>query len=80
LKKLGLPADVVRKAALVAYESEINIVSYARKEPSICSSPRQIKIEAIDEGRDSDIAMACRKVIRPLLQKSGRWDLVRAWG
>jgi serine/threonine-protein kinase RsbT len=32
LKKLGLQADVVRKAALVAYESEINIVPTPGKE------------------------------------------------
>jgi serine/threonine-protein kinase RsbT len=31
LKQMGLPIDVVRKSALVSYESEINIVSYARK-------------------------------------------------
>ena len=61
LKKIGLPSDVVRKAALVAYESEINIVSYARKGMirlrvvSDC-----IMIEAIDEGQgipDIELAM-----------------------
>lgn len=61
LKKIGLPSDVVRKAALVSYESEINIVSYARKGMirlrvvSDC-----IMIEAIDEGQgipDIELAM-----------------------
>jgi len=61
LKKIGLPSDLVRKAALVAYESEINIVSYARKGMirlrvvSDC-----ITIEAIDEGQgipDIELAM-----------------------
>lgn len=61
LKKIGLPSDVVRKAALVAYESEINIASYARKGmirlrvDSDC-----IMIEAIDEGQgipDIELAM-----------------------
>jgi anti-sigma regulatory factor (Ser/Thr protein kinase) len=61
LKKLGLQADVVRKAALVAYESEINIVSYARKGTiNISITPRRVKIETIDEGQgipDIDLAM-----------------------
>lgn len=61
LKKMGLPSDVVRKVALVSYESEINIVSYARKGMirlrvvSDC-----IMIEAIDEGQgipDIELAM-----------------------
>jgi len=60
LKQIGLSSDVVRKAALVAYESEINIVSYARKGMirlrvvSDC-----ILIEAIDEGQGiADIELA----------------------
>lgn len=61
LKKIGLPSDVVRKAALVAYESEINIVSYARKgmiRLRVVSD--RIMIEAIDEGQgipDIELAM-----------------------
>ncbi len=52
LKKIGLPKDVVRKAALVAYESEINIVSYARKGMiRLRVVPDRIMIEAIDEGQ-----------------------------
>ena len=51
LKKMGLSSDVVRKAALVAYESEINIVSYARKAMiRLRVVPGSIIIEAIDEG------------------------------
>lgn len=51
LKKLGLQTVVVRKAALVAYESEINIVSYARKGTiNVAITPKQVKIETIDEG------------------------------
>ncbi|MCX5857267.1 MAG: ATP-binding protein [Deltaproteobacteria bacterium] len=61
LKKLGLQTDVVRKAALVAYESEINIVSYARKGTiSISVTPGQVKIETTDEGQgipDINLAM-----------------------
>jgi len=52
LKKIGLSKDVVRKAALVAYESEINIVSYARKGMiRLRVVPDSIMIEAIDEGQ-----------------------------
>jgi len=61
LKKLGLQTEVVRKAALVAYESEINIVSYARKGTiNVSITPRQVKIETIDEGQgipDINLAM-----------------------
>jgi len=61
LKKIGLPSDIIRKAALVAYESEINIVSYARKGMiRLRVSPECIMIEAIDEGQgipDIDLAM-----------------------
>jgi anti-sigma regulatory factor (Ser/Thr protein kinase) len=61
LKKLGIQADVVRKVALVAYESEINIVSYARKGTiNISITPRRVKIETIDEGQgipDINLAM-----------------------
>jgi serine/threonine-protein kinase RsbT len=61
LKKLNLTQDVVMKAALVAYESEINIVSYAKKGMiQITVTPQNIKIETIDEGQgipDIDLAM-----------------------
>ncbi|MEN6319027.1 MAG: ATP-binding protein [Syntrophaceae bacterium] len=61
LKRMGLSSDVVRKAALVAYESEINIVSYARKGMiRLRVVPESIMIEAIDEGQgipDIELAM-----------------------
>lgn len=61
LKQIGLSRDVVRKAALVAYESEINIVSYARKGMiRLRVVPDCIMIEAIDEGQgipDIELAM-----------------------
>jgi serine/threonine-protein kinase RsbT len=51
LKKMDLPIDVVRKSALVSYESEINIVSYARKGViKLTVNSDTIQIEAIDEG------------------------------
>jgi len=61
LKQIGLSKNVVRKAALVAYESEINIVSYARKGMIRLRVVLEcIMIEAIDEGQgipDIELAM-----------------------
>lgn len=52
LKRVGLPKDMIRKAALVAYESEINIVSYAKRGMiRLRVVPDCIMIEAIDEGQ-----------------------------
>lgn len=51
LKELGLPNDVVRKSAIVCYESEINVVSYARKGiVTLTVTPKTVEIEVIDEG------------------------------
>jgi serine/threonine-protein kinase RsbT len=51
LKKMDLPIAVVRKSALVSYESEINIVSYARKGViNLTVYSDYVQIEAIDEG------------------------------
>jgi serine/threonine-protein kinase RsbT len=51
LKQIGLPDDVVRKSAIVCYESEINIVSYARKGIiNLTVTPKTVEIEVIDEG------------------------------
>jgi len=52
LRQIGLPRDMIRKAALVAYESEINIVSYAKRGMiRLHVVPDSIMIEAIDEGQ-----------------------------
>ena len=51
LKQKGLPNDVVRKSAIVCYEAEINIVSYARKGSiNLTITPKAVEIEVIDEG------------------------------
>ena len=51
LKQMDLPNDLVRKSAIVSYESEINIVSYARKGIiKLTVDSNAIQIEAIDEG------------------------------
>lgn len=51
LKQKGLPNDVVRKSAIVCYEAEINIVSYARKGTvNLTLTAETVEIEVIDEG------------------------------
>jgi serine/threonine-protein kinase RsbT len=51
LKQSGLPDDVVRRSAIVSYEAEINIVSYAKKGTiGITITPDTVEIEVIDEG------------------------------
>ena len=51
LKKLGIPGDLVRKAAIVSYEAEINVVSYAKKAVvNLMVIPGSVNIEVIDEG------------------------------
>ncbi len=60
LKEKGLPIDVVRKSAIVCYEAEINIVSYARKGTiNLAVTPETVEIKVIDEGPGiSDIELA----------------------
>ena len=51
LKENGLPSDVVRRSAIVSYEAEINIVSYAKKGLiNLTITPRTVEIEVNDEG------------------------------
>ena len=51
LKQMGLAAEVVRKCAIVCYESEINVVSYARKGVvNLTVSSETVLIEVVDEG------------------------------
>ena len=51
LKKLGIPSDIVRKAAIVSYEAEINVVSYAKKAVvTLMVDPGVVRIEVNDEG------------------------------
>jgi serine/threonine-protein kinase RsbT len=61
LKKMGLPDSVVRKSSIVCYESEINIVSYAKKGIiNLTVTPKTVEIEVIDEGPgipDIELAM-----------------------
>ena len=63
LREMGIGNDVVRRAAIITYESEINIVSYARQGTILLHVfPRHVQIEAIDEGPGiSDIRLAIQQ-------------------
>ena len=63
LKEMGIGNDVVRMAAVITYESEINIVSYARQGMiRLHMLPEHIEIEAVDEGPGiSDIRLAMQQ-------------------
>lgn len=61
LKELGCHSDMVRRAAIVTYEAEINIVSYAKKGTiHLQAGPDSVLIEISDEGPgipDIELAM-----------------------
>ena len=61
LKQLGIPSDIVRRVAIICYESEINIVSYAKKgKITLSVSDEAVKIVSKDEGPgipDIELAM-----------------------
>jgi serine/threonine-protein kinase RsbT len=61
LKKMKFPKEIVRRAAIVTYEAEINICSYAERGRIVLRvRPREIDIEATDEGqgiKDIELAM-----------------------
>ena len=63
LKDMGIESNVVRMAAVIAYESEINIVSYARHGMiRLHVLPGHVEIEAVDEGPGiSDIRLAMQQ-------------------
>jgi len=61
LKDLGVSTDIVRRVAIICYESEINIVSYAKRGTITLSvTDEAVKIESKDEGPgipDIELAM-----------------------
>jgi len=63
LRELGIENDVVRMAAIITYESEINMVSYARHGViHLRVMPENVVIEAVDEGPGiSDIRLAMQQ-------------------
>jgi len=63
LQKMKFSKEVVRRAAIVTYEAEINICSYAeRGKIDLKITPERIIIEAKDEGQGiGDIEMAMKE-------------------
>lgn len=61
LRSRGVPEDIVRRAAVVAFEAEVNIISYAHEGTLYCCvTPDHISLEAIDRGSgiaDVELAM-----------------------
>ncbi len=61
LTTMDLHKDVVRRAAIVTYEAEMNICSYAeRGEITVRVTSGNVTVEAVDQGqgiRDIDLAM-----------------------
>lgn len=61
LKEIGISSEKVKKAVIISYEAEINVVSYASKGTlSLSISPEVIQIIVDDEGpgiADIDQAM-----------------------
>jgi anti-sigma regulatory factor (Ser/Thr protein kinase) len=61
LKEIGLDGDLIKRAVVIAYEAEINVVSYARRgKLTLSISPSTIGILVEDEGpgiEDIELAM-----------------------
>ncbi|MGQ9672664.1 MAG: ATP-binding protein [Candidatus Aminicenantales bacterium] len=61
LKEVGIDPEIVRRASIVAYEAEMNVVMYARKGTfTLRLTPGQIHFRVEDEGPgipDIDLAM-----------------------
>ena len=76
LKDLGCDNDIVRRAAIVTYEAEINIVSYARKGLiHLKAKPDRVRIEISDEGPGiADIELAMQEgysTASPIVREMG---------
>lgn len=63
LKQLGIDAAIIRRAAIAAYEAEMNVVMYARKaELTFQVAPERIRIIVNDEGAGiPDIQLAMQE-------------------
>jgi serine/threonine-protein kinase RsbT len=61
LRELGIDPVIVRRAAIAAYEAEMNVVMYARKGKLVLKlNPKAIRISLEDEGpgiEDIELAM-----------------------
>jgi anti-sigma regulatory factor (Ser/Thr protein kinase) len=63
LKEMKLPREIIRRAAIITYEAEINICSYAERGKIVLRvTPKFVTIEAIDEGQGiADIELAMKE-------------------
>lgn len=63
LQKMKFSPEIARRAAIVTYEAEINISSYAdHGKITLHVTPEEITIEAIDEGQGiADIELAMKE-------------------
>lgn len=61
LKEIGIPSDKIKRAVIVSYEAEMNVVSYAYKGTlNLSITPELIQIVVEDEGpgiEDIELAM-----------------------
>jgi anti-sigma regulatory factor (Ser/Thr protein kinase) len=61
LKEIGVPQEIIRRAAIATYEAEMNVVCYAnRGKFYLAIAPDHLKIVVEDEGQgiaDIDLAM-----------------------
>jgi len=81
LKELGLPNDVVRKSAIVSYEAEINIVSYARKGiVTLTVTSKNVEIDVTDEGPGiPDVELARKQGYSTANQQIREMGLAPVW-
>ncbi|MFC1683117.1 ATP-binding protein [Candidatus Zixiibacteriota bacterium] len=63
LKQIGIPSQVIRRAATAAYEAEMNVVIYARQgELNFAITPEEITIVVEDQGQGiPDIGLAMQE-------------------
>jgi serine/threonine-protein kinase RsbT len=63
LKEIGIPAEIIRRVAIAAFEAEMNIVMYARRGTmKLDVEPTKVEIRAEDEGPGiSDIELAMQE-------------------
>ncbi len=63
LKQMGIPASLIRRLAIAAYEAEMNVVMYARRGTMrLRVTPRAVALEVEDEGPGiPDIGLAMQE-------------------
>lgn len=63
IRELGIDPAIVRRAAIAAYETEMNVVLYARRGRMVLTlNPERIRITTVDEGSGiEDIKLAMQE-------------------